>query len=80
MRTSATRAGLAARRISELLRGSAISVVLNDGVGLTLAGGGRCAAAASTSRVTSGARSVAIACLQRDDFHVGARSAHPAPR
>jgi hypothetical protein len=64
-RTRLTRAGLAARRMSELLRGSAISVVRNDA---SAAPGAAAAPGApepppSMSRCTSGTMSVAIECL-----------------
>jgi hypothetical protein len=64
VRTSCARAGLAARRISELLRGSARSVVRNDA---STAPGAAPGAAPeplpSTSRCTSGSRSLATECL-----------------
>ena len=58
--TSAIRAPLAARRISELLRGSATTVVLNEVSACAAAAG---PAVDSISRSTKGARSEAIACL-----------------
>ena len=62
-RTWATRAGLAARRIRALLRGSAISVVLNEVSLCPWAAAGAAALPPSISRATSGARSAATAFL-----------------
>ena len=59
--TSAIRAPLAARRISELLRDSATTVVLNEVSACAAAAAGP--AVDSISRSTKGARSEAIACL-----------------
>ena len=65
VRTSCTRAGLAARRISELLRGSASSVVRNDA---SVAPGAAAVPGApeplpSISREMSGTMSEAMECL-----------------
>ena len=59
VRTSASRAGLAARKIRALLRGSASKVVLNDVSAWPTAAPP--AWPESIKRVTNGARSVAIA-------------------
>ncbi|OQB98192.1 MAG: hypothetical protein BWX79_03370 [Alphaproteobacteria bacterium ADurb.Bin100] len=58
------RAGLAARRISALLRGSATSVVLKEVSACPWPAAGA-VLPDSISRSTSGARSVAMACLSR---------------
>lgn len=66
VRTSAARAGLAARRISALLRGSAISVVRNEASvppPAAAAPGWPVAPPPSTRRWISGTMSVAIECL-----------------
>lgn len=57
----ATRAGLAARRISELLRGSASSVVLNEVSAWPWAAAGAAPLPPSMRRATRGARSTARA-------------------
>ena len=63
LRTWATRAGLAARKIKLLARGSAITVVLKL-LSAVLAGpGAPPLAPGSSRRVTSGASSLAMACL-----------------